>query len=185
ETATAYESEDKTIMIRKVLGGRIMDVEDVVALIRGETIGPFGDFRSKKGKPFSASVRLNNSKVEFLFADATDQLDIEEIKRQEPLGRSPIDQTNVFETPAAFMSESALAGDRKKGLRISKMILGRRIDQDHIAQLLSKGKTELITGFISKKKRPFDAFLLLDDKGKLGFEFPPRKRRGRGKKAAD
>ena len=182
ETATAYQSEDNKIMIRKVLGGRIMDVDEVVALIRGETIGPFADFRSKKGKPFSASIRLNNSKVEFIFADATDQLDIEEIKRQEPLGRSPIDQTRVFETPAAFMSESALAGDRDKGLRISKMILGRRIDQDHISQLLSRGKTELITGFISKKKRPFDAFLLLDDKGKLGFEFPPRKRRGRGKK---
>ncbi len=183
ETATAYESEDKKIMIRKVLGGRIMDVDEVVALIRGETIGPFADFRSKKGKPFSASIRLHNSKVEFIFADATDQLDIEEIKRQEPLGKSPIDQTRVFETPAAFMSESALTGDKDKGLRISKMILGRRIDQDHISQLLSRGKTELITGFISKKKRPFDAFLLLDDKGKLGFEFPPRKRRGQGKKS--
>ncbi len=183
ETATAYQSEDNKIMIRKVLGGRIMDVDEVVALIRGETIGPFADFLSKKGKPFSASIRLNNSKVEFIFADATDHLDIEEIKRQEPLGRSPIDQTRVFETPAAFMSESALAGDKDKGLRISKMILGRRIDQDHISQLLSRGKTELITGFISKKKRPFDAFLLLDDKGKLGFEFPPRKRRGRGKKS--
>jgi len=40
--------------------------------------------------------------------------------------------------------------------------------------LLTDGKTELITGFISKKKRPFDAFLLLDKKGKITFEFPPR-----------
>ncbi len=183
ETATAYESEDKKILIRKVLGGRIMDTEDVIALINGETIGPFADFRSKKGKPFSASVRLNNSKVEFLFADSTDQLDLAEIKQQQPLGRSPVDQTNVFETPAAFMSESALAGDRDKGLRISKMILGRRIDPDHIEQLLARGKTDLITGFISKKKRPFDAYLLLDGKGKLGFEFPPRKRRGARKKS--
>jgi DNA topoisomerase-3 len=168
-------------MIRKVLGGRVMDEDEVVRLIRGETIGPYDDFRSKKGKPFTASVRLNNSKVEFLFADSTDQLDVEEIKQQKSLGRSPIDETEVFETPAAFMSESALEGDRERGLRISKMILGRRIDQDHIEQLLSKGKTDLITGFISKKKRPFDAYLLLDGKGKLGFEFPPRKRRGRKK----
>jgi DNA topoisomerase-3 len=184
ETATAYASEDKKILIRKVLGGRIMDTDDVIRLIHGETIGPFADFRSKKGKSFTASVRLNNSKVEFLFADSTDQLDMEEIRRQEPLGLSPIDKTKVFETPAAFMSESALEGDKDKGLRISKVILGRHIDPDHIEQLLSKGKTDLITGFISKKKRPFDAYLLLDDKGKLGFEFPPRKKRGRGKKAA-
>jgi len=45
------------------------------------------------------------------------------------------------------------------------------------------GKTELINGFISKKKRPFDAYLLLDEKGKLGFEFPPRKKRARKKQA--
>ncbi|MCF6188657.1 MAG: DNA topoisomerase III [Desulfobulbaceae bacterium] len=184
ETATAYASEDKKILIRKVLGGRIMDEDEVVRLVKGETIGPFADFRSKKGKPFTASVRLNNSKIEFLFADSTDQLDVDEIKQQEPLGLSPIDQTKVYETPAAFMSESALTGDAKKGLRISKMILGRRIDPDHIEQLLNKGKTDLINGFISKKKRPFDAYLVLDDKGKLGFEFPPRKRKG-GKKAAN
>jgi len=181
ETGSAYQSEDRKIMIRKVLGGRVMDEDEVVRLIKGETIGPYDDFRSKKGKPFTASVRLNNSKVEFLFADSTDQLNVEEIKQQKSLGRSPIDKTEVFETPAAFMSESALEGDRERGLRISKMILGRRIDQDHIEQLLAKGKTDLITGFISKKKRPFDAYLLLDGKGKLGFEFPPRKRRGRKK----
>ncbi len=184
ESATAYESEDKKILIRKVLGGRIMDAEEVVSLIKGETIGPFADFRSKKGKPFTASVRLNNSKIEFLFADSTEQLDIKEITKQQPLGISPVDQTKVYETPAAFMSESALGGDTKKGLRISKMILGRRIDPDHIEQLLNNGKTDLINGFISKKKRPFDAYLVLDDKGKLGFEFPPRKRKG-GKKAAN
>jgi len=182
DTATAYESEDKKLMIRKVLGGRIMDDDEIVRLINGETLGPFADFRSKRGKPFSASLRINNSKIEFLFADSTEQLDIEEIKQQEPLGLSPVDQTKVYETPAAFLSESALDGDKKKGLRISKMILGRRIDPEHIEQLLKNGKTDLITGFISKKKRPFDAYLLLDTKGKLGFEFPPRKKKGGKKK---
>ncbi len=176
ETATTYESEDGKIRIRKVLGGRVMDDDEIVALIRGETLGPFADFRSKKGKPFTASVRLKEGKVEFLFADATDQLDLEAITSQEPLGLSPVDRTRVFETPAAFMSESALAGDRDKGLRISKIILGRRIDPDHIRQLLERGKTDLINGFISKRKKPFDAYLELDGKGRLSFSFPPRKR---------
>ena len=93
------------------------------------------------------------------------------------MGLSPVDQTPVFETASSFLSESALAGDQKKGLRISRTILGRRLDREHIGQLLREGRTELITGFISKKKRPFDAFLLLDAKGKLGFEFPPRAKR--------
>jgi DNA topoisomerase-3 len=181
ETASAFESEDKKLVIRKVLGGRIMEPAEIVELIKGKTLGPFSDFRSKKGKPFSASIHLANSKVEFLFADSTDELDLDEIRRQPPLGISPTDQTKVFETPAGFLSESALEGDQKKGLRISKMILGRRLDREHISQLLNSGRTELITGFISKKKKPFDAFLLLDGKGKLGFEFPPRKKKGAAK----
>ncbi|MBM9536919.1 DNA topoisomerase III [Desulfobulbus alkaliphilus] len=178
ETASAYESADKKLIIRKILGGRVMEEEEIVALIEGKTLGPFPDFRSKKGKPFTASVRITDSKVEFLFADSTAELDLDEIRRQEPLGLSPIDQTRVFETPIGYLSESALEGDRDKGLRISKIILGRRLDPDHISQLLSHGRTELITGFISRKRKPFDAYLLLDARGKLTFEFPPRSKKG-------
>jgi DNA topoisomerase-3 len=121
---------------------------------------------------------LTDGKVEFIFPDFNGQLDVDEIKKTEPLGLSPTDQTPVFDTPTAYMSVSAMEGDQKKGLRISKMILGRRIEQDHIVQLLDSGKTELITGFTSKRKKPFDAYLLLDDQGKITFEFPPRKRKG-------
>lgn len=185
ETASAYESADKSLMIRKVLGGRVMDEAEIVALIAGQTLGPFSDFRSKKGKSFTASVRITNSKVEFLFADSTAELDLDEIRQQEPLGESPIDRTRVFETPAGFLSESALEGDQKKGLRISKIILGRRLEREHISQLLSQGRTDLIDGFISKKKKPFDAFLLLDAKGKLTFEFPPRGKKGADKDASN
>ena len=62
------------------------------------------------------------------------------------------------------MSESAMTGDEKKGLKISKIILDKPLSPQHIRQLLSEGKTELINGFISKKKRPFDAYLLLCEK---------------------
>lgn len=176
ETPTAYVSEDEKISIRKILGGRIMSQEEIISLIQGKTLGPFSDFRSKRGKPFSASVRLKE-KIEFLFADSIDDLDIETIKKTEPLGLSPVDKTPVFETPAAYMSASMLDGDKQKGLQISKIILARTISSQHIKQLLEDGKTELITGFISKKKRPFDAFLLLNQTGKISFEFPPRKKR--------
>ncbi len=176
-TPTAYVSEDGNITIRKILGGRVMSEDDIVRLLQGETLGPYSDFRSKRGKPFTASVRLGESKIEFLFAGSTDDLDIESIKRGPSLGLSPLDQTPVYETPAGYMSGSALDGDEKKGLKIGKIILAREITPEHIRQLLSEGKTELITGFISKKKRPFDAYLLLAKNGKISFEFPPRKQR--------
>lgn len=182
EDATSYISEDEKIKIRKVLGGRVMTPEEIVSLLKGETLGPFADFRSKQGKQFTASIKMTGGKVEFIFPETNGHLDTEEIRKSEPLGFSPIDRTPVYETPAAFMSESALDGDQQNGLRISKIILGRRIDKDHIIQLLDSGKTELITGFTSKRKKPFDAYLLLDDKGKITFEFPPRKGRGSARK---
>jgi DNA topoisomerase-3 len=181
ETPTAYVSEDEKITLRKILGGRIMSQDEIVRIVKGETLGPFSDFRSKRGKPFTASVRLTNSKIEFLFADSIDDLDIEAIKKSAPLGLSPIDGTPVFETPAAYMSGSTLDGDKEKGLQVSKIILDRAITEDHIRQLLQDGKTELITKFISKKKRPFDAYLLMNKSGKITFEFPPRKKKGQAK----
>ena len=180
-TPTAYVSEDGKITIRKILGGRVMNEDEIVRLLQGETLGPYSDFRSKRGKQFTASVRLGNNRIEFIFAGSTDDLDIEAIKSGPSLGTSPMDQTQVYETPAGYMSASALDGDEKKGLKIGKIILSREITPDHIRQLLTQGKTELITGFISKKKRPFDAYLLLAKNGKISFEFPPRKpRRGKG-----
>ncbi len=172
---TAFVSEDKKISVRKILGGRILAEDEVVALIQGKTIGPFSDFRSKKGKPFTASVRLINAKIEFIFATSIDELDIDTVKQGTVLGLSPIDRTKVFATPMAYMSESALDGDDKKGLKISKTILSKAVSEKNITQLLSEGKTELIAGFISKKKKPFDAYLLLAKNGTLSFEFPPRK----------
>jgi DNA topoisomerase-3 len=110
-----------------------------------------------------------------MFADSMADLDIEAIKKTPSLGVSPVDDTKVFDTPMAFLSESALDGDTKKGLRISKIILSKEISADNITQLLVDGKTELIIGFISKRKKPFDAYLILAKNGKVSFEFPPRK----------
>ena len=171
---TAYISEDQKISIRKILGGRMLSEAEVISLLKGETIGPFSDFRSKKGKPFTASVRLANNKIEFMFAESNADLDIDSIKEGTSLGISPTDGTRVFATPMAYMSESALDGE-EKGLKISRIILSKEITEENIVQLLTKGRTELIEGFISKKKRPFDAFLVLAKNGKVSFEFPPRK----------
>ncbi len=174
DSPTAYISEDQKISIRKILGGRMLAEDEVVALLKGETIGPFSNFRSKKGKLFTASVKLTNNKIDFMFADSNADLDIEAIKKEASLGISPIDGTKVFCTPMAFMSESALDGE-DKGLKINRIILSKEITEKNITQLLTNGKTELIEGFISKKRRPFDAYLVLAKNGKVSFEFPPRK----------
>ena len=183
-TPTAYVSDDGKIQLRKILGGRPMSDYEIVQLLEGKILGPFADFRSKKGKQFSASLRLVKNKIEFIFADSHSDENKEEIKQSEPLGKSPVDGSFVYETPSCFLSESALDGDEKNGLRINKIILSKELSATHIRQLLAEGKTELIRGFISKKRRPFDAFLLMDKSGKISFEFPPRAPR-KGKTSAE
>ena len=56
---------------------------------------------------------------------------------------------------------------------VSKMILGREISKEQAQKLLTTGKTDLLDGFISKRGRPFSAYLKLEDE-KIGFEFPER-----------
>jgi DNA topoisomerase-3 len=40
--------------------------------------------------------------------------------------------------------------------------------------MLHTGKTDLLPKFISKKGRPFSAYLVAGADGKVGFEFEPR-----------
>jgi DNA topoisomerase-3 len=53
-------------------------------------------------------------------------------------------------------------------------ILGQVIEPDQLQKLISAGRTDLLPGFMSKRGTLFPAFLVLDDKQKVVFEFPPR-----------
>jgi DNA topoisomerase-3 len=186
ETLTRYESSDGSLIIRKVLGGRQMSEQEVVDLLKHRQIGPLQGFRSKMGKPFTAVLKINDKgKVEFVFDDTASGPDGQplDLAKEEPVGISPVDGTKVYETLTGYVSESALSGEAKKGLKINKMILGKTLDREVIKRLLSLERTDLIKGFQSSKtRRFFDAYLKLSKEGKISFEFPPREFKGRGKK---
>ncbi|MCD6023778.1 MAG: topoisomerase [Fibrobacteria bacterium] len=187
ETTSRWQSEDGKVVIRKVMGGRQMAPEEIVELLKNRRIGPLTGFRSKAGKPFAAAIRITDAnKIEFVF----DQADGEkaEIVNPEPLGKSPIDGSPVYETVSSYMSQSAIDGDAKQGFRLGKSILGKTLERENIVKMLSEGRSGLIQGFQSSKtRRFFDAYLKLNKAGKLEFEFPPREFKGKGgfkKKAA-
>ena len=181
ETTSRWQSEDGKIVIRKVMGGRQMAPDEIVELLKNRRIGPLTGFRSKAGKPFAAALRLTDeNKVEFVFEGGDGEAP--EIVNREPLGNSPVDGTPVFETVTSYMSQSAMDGDAKKGFRIGKSILGKTLEREHIAKMLTEGKSGLIQGFQSARtRRFFDAYLKLSKTGKLEFEFPPREFKPRGK----
>ena len=52
--------------------------------------------------------------------------------------------------------------------------LQRPIERAQMQKLLATGRTDLFTRFISKKGRPFKAYLAKTTEGKVGFEFEAR-----------
>jgi DNA topoisomerase III len=57
---------------------------------------------------------------------------------------------------------------------MGKTICQREVPREQVLKLIETGKTDLIPRFISKKGKPFSAFLKLDG-SKVGFEFEARK----------
>ena len=58
------------------------------------------------------------------------------------------------------------------------MILKRPIAREEMMKLLETGKSSLLEKFISKKGRPFSAYLVRQPDGKIGFEFEERASKG-------
>jgi DNA topoisomerase-3 len=58
---------------------------------------------------------------------------------------------------------------------IWKRVAGRTLTPEVARQLLEEGRTrEVLSGFRSKNGKPFRARLVLNDEGKIEFEFPTR-----------
>ncbi|PYK44307.1 MAG: hypothetical protein DME53_08835 [Verrucomicrobia bacterium] len=92
---------------------------------------------------------------------------------REPVGECPVCGGKIYETDAAYICEHSQADRKSCKFKLSKTILGRDIPKQQAQKLLTTGKTDLLEGFISKRGRPFSAFLKLDD-GKVAFEFPEK-----------
>jgi DNA topoisomerase-3 len=134
-------------------------------------------FRSRAGKPFAAVVRLTPEfRAEFDFGRLADgegaaKVDFTGLT---PLGPCPKCGGRVFEQPMAYVCENSVNVDRSCDFRSGRVILQRPIEREEIQKLLATGKTDLLHRFISRKGRPFSAFLVRGADGKVGFEFAPR-----------
>jgi DNA topoisomerase-3 len=74
----------------------------------------------------------------------------------------------------AYVCENSVNDPRTCDFRSGRVILQRPIEREEIQKLLATGRTDLLHRFISRKGRPFSAFLVRGADGKVGFEFAPR-----------
>jgi DNA topoisomerase III len=164
--------------IWKTIASRLLSRDEFETLVRDKQIGPLGGFRSRKGKRFHAALRLSEDfKAEFDFGPngqengAAQSVDF---SRQEALGKCPKCGGGIFESGMSYICENSVGPDKKCDFRSGKVILQRSIESEQMKKLLATGKTDLLERFISRKGRPFKAFLVLTDKKDVGFEFEKR-----------
>lgn len=178
ETYKTFQCENGDFSIYKIMGGRMLEPAEADELIAKRTIGPLQGFRSKMGKPFASILKLGDDlKVQFDFGQSALDEPVD-FTGQEPLGACPKCGANVFENGMSYICEKAVGKDRTCDFRSGKVILQQAIDRAQMVKLLSTGKTDLFPRFISKKNRPFQAFLVVKD-NKVSFEFQPRPDKGK------
>jgi DNA topoisomerase-3 len=183
ESFKAYEcvNPECKLLIWKSMSGRELEREEVITLLMEKRVGPLEGFRSKLGRAFSAVVMLDTEewKQKFDFPEKEGEngkpLDLSNAK---DLGETPMG--HVWETDAAFLCVPEKAG--AKPIRMGKLICQRTIPADQAMKIFREGKTDLLPRFISKKGKPFSAYLKIEE-GKVTFEFAPREKKAAAKKA--
>ncbi|HEX8312675.1 MAG TPA: DNA topoisomerase III [Chthoniobacteraceae bacterium] len=172
ESFKAYECVGCGLIVWKSMAGRELEREEVATVLTEGKVGPLEGFRSKLGRPFNAVVRLNREewKVEFAFDNAEGgegkELDLSQARS---LGET--EGGTIYEMDAAYLCVPK--GEKAKPIRMGKNICQRAIPPEQALKIFRDGKSDLLPRFISKKGKPFAAYLKLED-GKVGFEFEPR-----------
>lgn len=190
ETYKKYQCQTCDFSMWKIVAGRQIEVEEAEELLREKKIGPLQGFKSKMGRPFAAIIKLSPElKPEFDFGPGSGtgengQAQEVDFSGQEPVGKCPKCASNVYDGGMAYVCEKAVGPNKTCDFRSGKVILQRQMTREEMAKLLSTGKTDLLHKFISKKNRPFSAYLVLGKDGKVSFEFEPRAPKGAKAKKA-
>ena len=159
----------------------------VKLLLETRKTGLLSGFVSKRtGRKFEAFLVLKDGEVRFEFKpraakgagkgakpkEPPKKLDF---TGQEPVGPCPKCGARVFEADKDYVCEKSQLESKPCRFKTGKAILQQPVDRVQAQKLLADGRTDLLTEFVSSKTgRPFQAFLVMQDGGKVGFEFPPR-----------
>ncbi len=178
ETYKKFQCQKCDFALWKILAGRQFEMAEMEQLITQREVGPLQGFRSKMGRLFNANVKLTDGfDMKFDFGGGGEE-EAEEVdfSEQEALGKCLRCGNGVFDHGMSYVCEKAVGSPRTCSFRIAKIILTRPLEREQVARLLHTGRTDLLSKFISKKGRPFSAYLVAGADGKVGFEFESKER---------
>lgn len=152
---TGYKDGCKFAISAEIAHKKLTEANVKKLLTKGST-GTIKGFKSAAGKSFDAELVFDSdSKVIFGFAKApTSTVEFE----------CPKCKKTMESTPWAYKCDDC-------GISISKKIANRDMKESEIKDLLTKKKTEKLSGFKSKAGKSFSAIIELDDDYKTKFNF--------------
>jgi DNA topoisomerase-3 len=155
--------------------GRKLEETEIRQLVAAGEIGPLDGFVSPRtGNRFPAKLRLvddvKNEGKRRVELDFGNKFELNELT---PFWTDPKTGAELCEAPTSYVLREREGEGWKQAFSVGRSMCQKPITREHAIQFIENGKTELIKGFISKKGRPFDAFLLRAGP-KITWEFPPR-----------
>ncbi len=197
ETFRAFKSKDGKITVYKTIGNRQISAEEVRELVTKGSVGPLDGFKSKLGRPYSATLKLDeNYAVKFQFGNNPESVERKPENLEEApvvgkcprsaMGLCPCKNGELVMTENAYVCRCPDSKEKKCSFRIGRNMLSHTITQEEINSLIATGKTPVIDDFVSKRtKKKFSAALALDARGGISFEFVKKPRRKGGDNSSD
>ena len=151
----------------KNTSGRWFDRTTAARLLSQKELIDLHGFFNRNGEPYVASVKITDGgAVEFLGGgESTSSSDDDE------LCDCPVCSKGMIRKNSTMF---ACDNQECKFRGLSQEMCKRKITSDEAKIIFVEGKSQLLNDFISKKGRPFSAYLKLDG-NRVKFEFPPRK----------
>ena len=140
-------------------------------LTNGRT-GTIRGFKSKTGKKFNARVALNRDEGGKVTGLKFDFTDLEPVKVKDV--KCPLCGGEIIQTPFGYGCAN-YSKDNPESCRFAiGTIAGVKLKEAQVKELLLRGRTEVIKGFIAKTGMMFDAPLKLTPEGQVTFDFPEK-----------
>jgi len=146
-----FKSMDEkcTFAIWKEQSGKHITEEIAMEIIEKGQTRTYHDFISREQKRFSASLAINeNGRVVLSFDNFLPEMEC------------PKCGGRIMETKKSYLCEKYIG--QECGLYVPKVLAGKEIDTAILTDLLKKGSTGFLSGFMRNDGQTFDAKLVLD-----------------------
>lgn len=190
ETLRTYscvtDREECDFLLWKEAGGRYVDRTTAKTLLENGETGVKVGFFTRDAREYEASfVFKDDFKVKVISKGHEDGGTLEAVEELDVAPCCQCDAGQIRRTNEGYVCTPLKEGGEGCGFKLPLTLCQRILVPEEITVLVGEArKTEVLEGFISKRNRPFKAALSLNEKGKIGWEFPPRDNSAGGGRAA-